>query len=497
MYRVMLVDDEPTAVNLLKTIIEKKCSNYEVTAIASHGKEALELLEKQVPDLIITDIQMPVMNGLALLGAVKEKYPEVMSVIVSGYQEFQYAQEAIRQGASEYILKPIVPSELVVILDRIEETLKQKYYKGRNQLMHRMVNDLCVDEKQLRRYFQSEKYYGEIARLNGLPTRFAERASKEVFSDINEWMIVYGRDDHEALYLCPEEILFGNDYVKMIKRQIGKEQPEAAYVTSVIFQKPIEVSEIGKLVKELYRKLDSSIVLGKSQTIIIEEESQFKQEKSDQNFEYLQELEYLAKNQKYDRLKKEIEKLILKWGKEENPQMWLESRIRQICYMLQRYDIGNTDYREYEFLMDEAFSNAETIEQLANYVLDIIFKEEMDDGNMMKSSPEEYFQSIKDYIRKHMAEPLSMQMVSINMGISQSYLSRMFRKYEDTTFSTYLTMLRMEKAKKMLASGEKVYIKEVAEQLGYKDQFYFSRIFSSYTGMCPSEYLEKEQNHVI
>ena len=208
-------------------------------------------------------------------------------------------------------------------------------------------------------------------------------------------------------------------------------------------------------------------------------------------------MEYLAKNQKYDRLKKEIEKLILKWGKEENPQMWLESRIRQICYMLQRYDIGNTDYRECEFLMDEAFSNAETIEQLANYVLDIIFKEEMDDGNMMKSSPEEYFQSIKDYIRKHMAEPLSMQMVSTDMGISQSYLSRMFRKYEDTTFSTYLTMLRMEKAKKMLAGGEKVYIKEVAEQLGYKDQFYFSRIFSSYTGMCPSEYLEKEQNHVI
>ena len=90
-----------------------------------------------------------------------------------------------------------------------------------------------------------------------------------------------------------------------------------------------------------------------------------------------------------------------------------------------------------------------------------------------------------------------MQKVSAEMGISQSYLSRMFRKYEDTTFSTYLTMLRMEKAKKILASGEKVFIREVAEQLGYKDQFYFSRIFSSYTGMCPSEYLERENRHVI
>lgn len=497
MYRVMLVDDEPTAVNLIKTIIKMKCPNYEVIATANHGQEALELMEKQVPDLIITDIQMPVMNGLQLLGAVKEKYPEVMSIIVSGYQEFQYAQEAIRQGAYEYILKPIVPSELAAILERIEGTLKQNYYKGRNELMHRMVNDLFIEEEQLKQYFQSEKYYGAITRLNGLPTRFAERNSMEVFSDINEWMIVYGRDDHETLYLCPEEILFGNDYVEMIKRQIGKEQPEAAYVTNVIFKEPISASEIGKMVKGLYRTLDSSIVLGKSQTIIIEDESQFRQDKSDKNYEYLQELEYLATNQKYERLKKEIEKLILKWGKEEHPQMWLESRIRQICYMLQRYEVGNTDYRECEFLMDEAFSNAENMEQLAIYILDIFFKEESDDNNMMKSGPEEYFQTIKEYIRKHMSEPLSMQKVSADMGISQSYLSRMFRKYEDTTFSTYLTMLRMEKAKKMLAGGEKVFIREVAEQLGYKDQFYFSRIFSSYTGMCPSEYLEKENKNVI
>lgn len=497
MYRVMLVDDEPTAVNLIKTIIKMKCSNYEVIATANHGQEALELMETEIPDLIITDINMPVMGGLQLLEVIKEKYPDVISIIVSGYQEFQYAQEAIRQGAAEYILKPIVPSELAAILDNLESVLKQKYYKGRNKLMHRMVNDMFIEEAQMKRYFQSEKYYGAIARLNGLPTRFAERTSMEVFSDINEWMIVYGRDDHETLYLCPEEILFGNDYVEMIKRQIGKEQPDAAYVTNVIFKHPMNASEIGKMVRGLYRTLDSSIVIGKSQTIILDDVSQFKQERNDKNFEYLQELEYLATNQKYDRLKKEIERLILKWGKEEHPQIWLESRIRQICYMLQRYDVGNADYRECEFLMDEAFSNAENIEQLAVYTLDIFFKEETDDNSMMKSGPEEYFQSIKEYIRKHMSEPLSMQKVSSDMGISQSYLSRMFRKYEDTTFSTYLTTLRMEKAKKMLASGDKVFIREVAEQLGYKDQFYFSRIFSSYTGMCPSEYLEKEQKNVI
>ena len=83
------------------------------------------------------------------------------------------------------------------------------------------------------------------------------------------------------------------------------------------------------------------------------------------------------------------------------------------------------------------------------------------------------------------------------MGVSQTYLSRLFRKYEDASFNTYLTSLRMEKAKKLLLREEKMYVKDVAEKVGYKDQFYFSRIFYSYTGVRPSEYVEKENFGII
>lgn len=88
-------------------------------------------------------------------------------MIVSGYQEFEYAKQAIAFGVCDYILKPIVPSEFAKLITKIEEKLRQKYYKERNVLMHRMVNELPVDEKALRRYFQSENYYGAIVRLNG------------------------------------------------------------------------------------------------------------------------------------------------------------------------------------------------------------------------------------------------------------------------------------------------------------------------------------------
>lgn len=493
----MVVDDEPTAVNLIKTIIEKKCGQFQVAGIAYDGKEALEKMEECRPDVLITDIQMPVMTGLKLLEQTRELYPELISVVVSGYQEFEYAKQAMHFGVTDYILKPIVPSELKELFGRLEEKLKAKYYRGRNVLMHRMVNEIPVEKEELKHYFNSSRYYGAIVRLNGLPARFSERGKGEVFSDINEWMLVYGRDGQETLYLCPEEILCGEDYVEMIKRHISKEQPEASYATTVICRKPVTVDGIGSMVKGLYRVLDSSLVLGKTQMIILDSEAVPQEIEQDNNYDYLQDLEYLAKAKKYERLQKETEKLIRRWGKEERPQIWMENRIRQISYLLQRCGAGNDDCRECEFLLDEAFSNAEDIEQLITSLEDILFKEKKDDPAMEKLSTEEYFQKIKRYVQSHMAEPLSLQKVSREMGVSQTYLSRLFRKYENASFNNYLTDLRMEKAKRLMQSEEKIFVKDVAEQVGYKDQFYFSRIFYSYTGVRPSEYIEKETGNVI
>lgn len=492
-YRVMVVDDEPTAVNLIKTIIEKKCEQFQVSDIAYDGREALEKMEADVPDVLITDIQMPVMNGLRLIEKAKELYPDMLTVVVSGYQEFEYAKEAMHFGVTDYILKPIVPSELKELFQKIQERLKVKYYGSRNAMLHKLVNEIPVEQEDLKRFFQSSHYYGAIVRRNGLPTRFAERNQREVFSDINEWMVVYGRDDQETLYLCPEEILCGADYVQMIKKQMSKEQPEASYVTTVICSSAISVDNIGTMVKGLYRVLDSHLVLGKSQTLLVDYSMVQKPEEQDNDYGYLQDLEYLAKNQKYERLQKETENLIRKWGREERPQIWMESRLRQICYLLQRYGAGNEDYRECEFLLDEAFANAEDIEQLSASMADILFKDKKEDSAaMQRVSTEEYFQRIKEYIHTHMAQPLTLQVVSKEMGVSQTYLSRLFRKFENASFNSYLTALRMEKAKKLLQSEDKIFVKDVAEQVGYKDQFYFSRIFYSYTGVRPSEYIDKE-----
>ena len=141
-YQVMIVDDEPTSVNLLKTVIEKKCDRFQVTEIAYDGTEALEKLKDIQPDILITDIQMQVMSGLELIKKIREKNPEMLCVLVSGYQEFEYAKRAIEYRVSDYILKPIVPAEIKKLFEKLEKKLEQKYYRQRNALIHRMVNHI-------------------------------------------------------------------------------------------------------------------------------------------------------------------------------------------------------------------------------------------------------------------------------------------------------------------------------------------------------------------
>lgn len=490
MYQVMIVDDEPTAVKLLQAVIEKKCSGFHVAETAYDGMEALEKLRDFQPDVLITDIQMQVMSGLELVKNVRERYPEMLCVIVSGYQEFEYAKQAIKYRVSDYILKPIIPSEMEKLFLRLEKRLKQNDYRQRNILIHRMVNELPIEKDEISRYFHSQSYYGAIVRRNGILSRFSDRCSKEVFSDINEMMTAYGRDDQETLYLCPEEIICG-DYVDIISRQIKKEQPEAEYVTTVIFRKTTEPDNIGAMIRRLYRVLDESIILGKNQTLIMDNGEEFVS-CSDNDYSYLQNLEDMIKAKQYDQMKRKVEELLCTWGKEERTQLWVESRVRQICYILQRYGAGNGDYRNYEYLMDEAFSNAGNMEQLTAELLDIFFRDIQEESlTMQNMSTEKYFGKIRDYIQKNMDKPLNLQQVGHEMGISQTYLSRLFRKYEGQSFNNYLTELRMERAKQLLKSSERVFVKDVAEQVGYKDQFYFSRIFHTWTGMRPTEYIEK------
>lgn len=136
MYKVLLVDDEPNAKRSLKNIVERDMPGFCVAGLASNGREALQLIEEAAPHIVITDIRMPVMDGLRLAEEIKSAYSGIEVVIVSGYSHFEYAQSALRFGVTDYLLKPIEAGQVHDILQRIAAKLKRKDWN----VLHRNYN---------------------------------------------------------------------------------------------------------------------------------------------------------------------------------------------------------------------------------------------------------------------------------------------------------------------------------------------------------------------
>ena len=127
MVRVLLVDDEPFIIQGLKVMLEGQSVNCEVVGEASNGKEALEFLKQREVDLVFADIKMPVMTGLELLETIRtEKISDAYFVILSGYSDFQYAQQALRYDCMDYVLKPVKHEELERILEQVEKLNREK-----------------------------------------------------------------------------------------------------------------------------------------------------------------------------------------------------------------------------------------------------------------------------------------------------------------------------------------------------------------------------------
>lgn len=130
MYTIFLADDEPAALEYMAAIIEKKCPDYKIIGTAEDGEDALEKVRKLRPDVLVFDICMPVLDGLALSAKIREEGLEVLMIVVSGYSEFDYARTALQNGCIDYLLKPVIPKDVQKIFGKVTCELDKRIWKG-------------------------------------------------------------------------------------------------------------------------------------------------------------------------------------------------------------------------------------------------------------------------------------------------------------------------------------------------------------------------------
>ncbi|WP_455619390.1 response regulator transcription factor [Eisenbergiella sp.] len=497
MYQVFIAEDEPAALQHLCNIIQIKCPDFQVVGTAENGKNALEQLEQLNPDILITDVRMPVMDGISLVRHVREKKPDILTVIISGYQEFSYAQSALRFGVCDYILKPVKPSALQESMRILEGRLDEYYYGLRNQVIRDMCTGNFIKPTRFNRIFPEEEYYIALLRKNSLPRRFVESRGIEIFSIKEEQMMVYGRDEVEALYICPRKLLFHNSFYQLMLHQLEKEKRSLSFYTLVLKEKPAAANELPEIIPKLYYMLDHSLIIGKNQIIDADQPSSETERKQEYDSTSFNQLNFFIKERDYKRMEEEIISCFADWEEKGYTQLYTEEKVREIFRLFRRENMLEESVENCEYFMDDAFYYAESMKKLAENICQILCRNRQEEGQRIKIDTPEFFRKIENYMEEHLSEPLSAQKICSVFGISQTYLSRLFRKYSSASFSKRLTIFRVEKARKIMEENRELFIKDVANMVGIGDQFYFSRIFRSVTGVSPAEYLKELKMNAV
>ncbi len=488
MYRVLIVDDEMPALRFVNNIIEQFAQNFQVVGMAASGEQGLQLLEQHSVDLLITDIGMRGMNGIELAQAARAMQPNIHIVIISGYGEFEYAQGAIQAGVDDYLLKPVSISKMTAILQSLEKKMDANTSDMAASILPAIACGQPYSKKSASQLYQNRVFHFALIRWGNLDLNLPRTlgATSMVFPKDEHFQVLRGRDDDERILIAPSmpmEEFLSNLSVYMTKP--GNLATWTAIYTPMFREIESLPSFIEWALQLLYRKT----VIGKHQIIRFEggttAEDHLRLPAAD-----LKQLAYFISMGKYRMIKEYFISLAVTWEREQMPQIQAWHMVRQLIYQtVAVYQPLSNQLEDTLLEFNDILRCSASYGDLMSSTYALLFE----NGNIRdrKLTTQELYDYAVKYIEENFAQPLSMQSVCDELGISQTYLSRLFRKYSDTTFNAFLTRCRMEAAMTMLREKPDLLLRDVAACVGYDDSSYFTKVFHQYTGKTPSQFTSK------
>lgn len=532
MFKVMIIDDETIIRTGIKNIINWKQFECKICAEASDGEEGAALIKQHSPDIIITDIRMPGIDGLKMINEIKDLVPNCRIIVLTGYRDFDYVQEAIKLGVFDFVLKPTKIEELTAVIDRAvnelkalkskeEEfsklkklfeqnipVLKEKFlydliyeiYPSSEDVLSRadllgidlfpfllLVVEIDVDENaKISQYDRNLYQFGII------------NTFMDVFSDSFKVTNIPLNDVAVAFIL---EIKGSVDYLTLINNKCDYLQELLTNcfgitVTIAVSSEGREIMQLSEKYRECMEALERKFYIGNNTVIYHEDIKGF--------FKYV-DYSPLEKNQK----------LLLEGIKTGN-----EGIVSQKLEDIFEY-INNNDHIDMNYLRNyywniityinnirlsvaqasndrsveginiisvhNIISESQSVQELNELVREVCRSITAKINNYNNKSIKLVLRKAINYIQKHYKEQITLNIVAEHVYVSTSYLSRMFKKELGINFIDYLNGLRIEKAKELLMDPKyKTY--EVAEKVGINDAHYFSRLFKKYVGISPTEF---------
>ena len=498
--RIVIVEDEPKTKDGLVNIITKY-TNHVICGIANNGYEGKQIIKKLKPDFVISDIQMPEMDGLIMLKELKDEGEEVYAVLLTGYSNFEYARTALHLGVLEYILKPIEIDNFITILKTIENKIhKEKMEKvSVGQIIWSLMTIEEVGKEQIQKQLQDILQVNKKMQISLFlikPDCLDNETATEMKHSIGNRLDSLCFDTFHVVQLSMD---FG--ILVLIMDTEKNKQIVNIFKTHVLSKLSLigdchcsysyiyGLEEFDQNIKELKDLFIYSFVFDRD--VIIEKDIvkglNFSEIEYPINLENRMRKE--IKNGNYEKAteigKQFKREIINSSGSPEHIREYTARFTSSIYNIAKEYSSElETKYIFHYFINNIVESNSKTTliknyEKILNVVLDKNDNQiETDNKIVMK---------VINYIRENYNKNITLSETSELVGVTPEYLSKLFYQEMNTNFVVFIRNLRISIAKRMILSG-KYRIHEIAEHVGIKDPKYFNKVFKSVCGVTPSEY---------
>ena len=494
MTNVLIVDDEKIEREGLKYLLSREEGERNVFE-ASNGKQALQIIRSEDIQLVLTDIKMPHMDGLELSRRAKEENPALQIIIFSGYSDFTFAQEAIRYGVTEYILKPVNPEDFHKVIQKAEKVIEQRKKKESREIKGKNF---------LQQYFlQNYLYSGKLETL--------EKAKDMI--DLEKW------NGWHCGILLESDVAFFDTAEETLEEEIQKELRRVCFYLNLNARQSLLLFQdvycdyhlvANHLYNFMKRKYRDSFYLAVSR----------KFEGCECLPEVLEQLEQKFYHPEKHVFSNEDDVLKLSVGEVQDSQIMQmiseditrkdTDQLRKHFACLKEKYHDNTKYSAMyikfvfsnviqELFQENQFSgerrleheierlyNCRNIMEILEVTEDNIKEYEAFLDRSMSSSRNEVA-AVKNYIYQHYEEDLNLEMLAEKVYLSSGYLSFIFKKETGMNLNRYIRVFRMEKAKELLCSTN-MKVAQVSEHVGFANVSYFCRSFREYYGSSPESY---------
>ena len=519
LYKVFLVEDEIVTREGIRDNVDWKANGFEFCGEAPDGEIALPILLTLQLDVLITDIKMPFMDGLQLCRIIRERMPWVKVIILSGHDEFEYAQEAIRLGVTEYLLKPVTVQDLNNVLQKIVAQLEQekkdqenilklqeKLQENRAVLKENLLLKLVIgavssadafDQSQQIGLDLVARYYlavvvrielcnavenaeiGEIKRIHHIISRLVEN-NPDVFlllKDIEEVVLIMKGSTPE--YLDEEKNLL----LEQIQRQVESSDCKLTIGIGTTKNRIADVSQsFGEALVGIQNQVSQKLAdpgggADKAELLKVDKSAV-------QDY-----LKCGVKQDFDDFFEAFIRPLVDSAFKSSIVKSYILMDIVVTTARFVKELGGDFDQVVPELNhIETILSNINTVDQIREQVQMILVSALMFRDSSTNSQRAGILQKAKDYIDQHyMDQDMSLNQVAAYVNHSPSHFSAIFSQGTCKTFKEYLTELRIKKARELLRTTS-LRSSEISYEIGYGDPHYFSYIFRKNTGLTPTEF---------